>query len=91
MKPGRTGSQPCKDLMLLISKQTSHVQMLDGGHELETFKKGQVSMATVANEKRWVGEVDNVPLQVGPRKHVITRGILIGTLRGRLFSTLFCR
>lgn len=68
MKPGRTVIQPCKDLMLVISKQTGHVQMLDGGHELGTFKKGQVSMATGANEKRWVGEVDNVPLQVGLRK-----------------------
>lgn len=60
------------------------------GHELGTFKKKerQVSMSTVANEERWVGEVDN---EMGLYSAVITQWILTATLPGRLFSTPFCR
>lgn len=48
---------------MVLSNHERPSQTLYGGHELGKFKKkkkkGQVSMATLAKEERWVGEPDN--------------------------------
>lgn len=73
MEPGRPGSQPCKDLMLVISKQTKGTSKcfmvaMSVGH----LRKVRSSVATVAKEKRWVGEVDNGHLRWDFVNHAIT-------------------